>query len=90
MSRTATGEAKGEAKGEVSVVASELAKAATEVADVARASLSSADEEDASKLGLTLEDQQDSEDCPWMPKFEGLPHPVPIHFLEIEIGFVVM
>ena len=46
-------------KGEVSSVANELARAATEVADVARASLSSGDEE--SDLGLSAEAHKEGE-----------------------------
>lgn len=52
------------AGGKVSLVASELARAATEVADVARASLSSADEQDTSGAILGLEAREQSELSP--------------------------
>ena len=45
--------------GEVSSVANELAKAASEVADVARASLSSTDEGQPSSFGLSPEEHKE-------------------------------
>ena len=47
--------------GEVSSVANELARAATEVTDMARASLSSTDDESASDLGLSPEQHKEGE-----------------------------
>ena len=48
-------------QGEVSSVANELAKAASEVADVARASLSSTDEGQPSNFGLSPEEHKEGE-----------------------------
>lgn len=51
-------------KGEVSSVANELAKAASEVADVARASLDSTDEGQPSNFGLSPEEHKEGKSQP--------------------------